>query len=81
MSVRHRSMTGRVSIPQAEIRGIVTPPSVWERAVRSVARSFAEAMLMTEPVIHAEYRRHRLGSGVREEGNIGPARDTERAVE
>jgi hypothetical protein len=30
---------------------------MWQRALRSVAGSLAEAMLMTEPVAYAEYRR------------------------
>jgi hypothetical protein len=35
----------------------VTRPGMWKRALRSVAGSLAEAMLMTEPVAYAEYRR------------------------
>jgi hypothetical protein len=39
----------------------VTRPGMWKRALRSVAGSLAEAMLMTEPVAYAEYRRCAAG--------------------
>lgn len=35
----------------------MTRPGMWKRALRRVAGSLAEAMLMTEPVAYAEYRR------------------------
>jgi hypothetical protein len=32
-------------------------PGIWKRALRSVAGSLATAMLMTEPMAYADYRR------------------------